>query len=144
MEQSILHIKAPHDVHIGAKVMAAKQGISMNQLVVDLLIAAMEYDGPQRETVQAGIRMARNANPEQKKILDKAAEVTTDLIKPAPPGPKKISKPDIIKNSREARQKVHELITKNPPETRNAVLCKNGHPLDKYGERCMQKGCKYA
>lgn len=23
-------------------------------------------------------------------------------------------------------------------------LCKNGHPLDKWGLRCSQKGCKYA
>lgn len=37
MEQSTLHIKAPHELHLAAKVKAARLGISMNQYVVDLI-----------------------------------------------------------------------------------------------------------
>jgi hypothetical protein len=84
MEQSTLHIKAPHDVHIGAKVLAARRGISMNQLVVSLIEADMAASQLEPAFVHAGVSAARKASPAQKKIIKKAVNVMESLTSDIP------------------------------------------------------------
>jgi hypothetical protein len=79
MEQSIIHIKAPHEIHIGAKVLAAQRGISMNQLIVDLIEAAINGDSYKPMEIKERILAARKATPE--KVISRAAEVYKELTK---------------------------------------------------------------
>lgn len=74
IEYSTIHIKAPHTTHIGAKVLAAKNGRSMNQLIIDLIDAAMKADGMDRDFVEAGIQAYRKSTPKQRKVLEKIGE----------------------------------------------------------------------
>lgn len=59
MEQSTLHIKAPHHIHIAAKAMAMSTGTSMNQFVVDLIKAEMDRQGWTEEEAIEGINTYR-------------------------------------------------------------------------------------
>lgn len=80
MELSTIHIKAPHEIHIGAKVMAAKRSTSMNQYVVDLIKADMEGNNVPPVEVRQGIKAFRKASPKQKKVIEKATKVMDDLL----------------------------------------------------------------
>lgn len=79
MEQSTIHIKAPHEIHIGAKVMAAKRRTSMNQYVIDLIDADLNNHQMDRVEITQGINAARSATPEQKKIIKKAIKVFDEM-----------------------------------------------------------------
>lgn len=87
MEQSTLHLKVPHDIHISAKVMAAKSRISMNQYVINLIEADMGKKKVAKEIIREGIAIAREIAPsklqdpvnldptmEPHEALDKAVE----------------------------------------------------------------------
>lgn len=114
MEQSTLHIKAPHEIHIAAKVLAAQRSISMNQYVVDLIKADMTGNAMEPAEVITGIELARKATPEQKKTLHAASQVVDDIVHPVPIHVRTLYK-----------------------------LCKvHDTPLDGRG-KCLQKGCKY-
>lgn len=77
MEQSTLHIKAPHQVHIAAKVKAAQRRTSMNQYVIDLIKA--DIGDKELEDVEKGIVAFEKASPKQKKTIVKAQKVIEDL-----------------------------------------------------------------
>ena len=63
MEQSTLHIKAPHDLHIAIKVAAMESDKSMNQFVVDTLA---EYIGVGNIAISSNaIKVYRNAASEK-------------------------------------------------------------------------------
>lgn len=114
MEQSTLHIKAPHEIHIGAKVMAAKRSTSMNQYVIDLIKHDLEKNEMPLVDIEQGINLYRSATPKQRNIIQKASVV------------------------------IDEIVPKISAERLSNGLCKiHGTPLDDRG-RCMQKGCKYA
>lgn len=74
MEQSIIHIKAPHTVHISAKVLAARQQISMNQYIINLIVKDLETIGT-LEDIQLGIDMYRaNVSVKPKKPVATAKQ----------------------------------------------------------------------
>jgi hypothetical protein len=81
MEQSTMHIKAPHPIHIGAKVMAAKRRTSMNQYVIDLIRCDLEDNDMPLVDIEEGISIFNKATPKQKQVLAKASKVVDDLGK---------------------------------------------------------------
>lgn len=120
MDKSILHIKAPHELHIAAKVFAIKQGKSMNQYVVDLIRA--DVGEADLAAIEVGIKVYREDKPKTPtEVIDGAKRAMTVLNEP---------------------EKILEKIKKTAAGKPN--LCKqHGTPLDSRG-RCMIKGCKYS
>lgn len=78
MEQSTIHIKAPHEVHIAAKVKAAKRRTSMNQYVIDLIKA--DVGEKELEIVEPSIIAFHKATPKQKKTIIKAEKIMGELL----------------------------------------------------------------
>lgn len=126
MDTSIIHVKAPHKLHIAVKVAALKSGKSMNQFAVDCLTEAVrtEQVGFTKRVLSTVTRVHSNGEP-----------VTTnpdiDVTGPSKPV-------GIIKTPEDAVATIKSIF----PEAK--ALCKiHGTPLDDRG-KCMQKGCKYA
>lgn len=71
MEQSVIHIKAPHVIHIAAKVNAAKVGKSMNQYVIDLI--AKDTGEDSLGQMEHGLKILREDNPKNITELVKTA-----------------------------------------------------------------------
>lgn len=66
MEHSTIHIKAPHHIHIGAKVKAAQTGTSMNQYIVNLITEDL---GQQLlESAEEGIKLHKRVYKEVEDI----------------------------------------------------------------------------
>lgn len=121
MEQSIIHIKAPHVVHIGAKAKAAMSGTSMNGYIVKLIQDDLKASGHSLDTVQLGIDLARSelvATPKTIISKNRKGQIVS-RIGEQPDG--------TIGIQRDLRG-----------------ICKfHAVPLDSRG-KCLQKGCKYA
>lgn len=127
IERSVIHIKAPHTIHIGAKVMAAKHRTSMNQYVIDLIEADMTNNEMPQAEVKKGIDLYREATPKQRKVIGKAAKTIDEILVPQD----KTSGGTALFPKRVATERLSN------------GLCKiHATPLDSRG-RCMQKGCKY-
>lgn len=120
MEQSTLHIKAPHEIHIGAKVMAAQRRTSMNQYVVDLIKADMKNSSLPPASVKSTVESFETATPKQKKVIAKAAQVLKD-----------VTKKDTLSNLREAG-----LI-----EPASEAKCKGAHYTSR--KDCGKPGCPW-
>lgn len=58
--------------------------------------------------------------------------------------PDKLAKNIVLESSSMVEQvPVKDKVVGSSPTSPARGLCKNGHPLDKFGKRCSQKGCKY-
>lgn len=79
MEQSTIHLKVPHWIHIGAKTAAILSGTSMNQYVVDLIKADFTKRGFEQKTIQEGIDSYRIMSAE---FPVATKQLLKDLVEP--------------------------------------------------------------
>lgn len=134
LDDSIIHVKVPFELHVSVKVRAMQAGVSMNQYVSDRLREATE-------TLKSGTLTPGNVTE-----LDSNTIYHIDATKGT-------SVTTIIPQSTSVREVVNQTInegekmlrdTKKALELGNAPVCKiHGQLLDARG-RCLQKGCKYA
>jgi hypothetical protein len=89
---STIHIKAPKEIHIGAKVLAAKKRMSMNLFIVELIRKEMEDSGEDPNYVREIIEEANVMRQEFPKTYKKTM---TAFKKADPVTTKQFTSPDI-------------------------------------------------
>lgn len=121
MEQSTMHLKVPHTVHIAAKVRAAQIRTSMNQYVIDLIRKDMKVNDIDESEVAIGIDIYRSLDEEERDTFNK-------IIEP-------------IKTVEDLKKVLPTIVSDTFSRASNGLCKLHGTPLDNNG-KCTQKGHK--
>jgi hypothetical protein len=97
--------------------------------------------------MRANIYIRKENEEAWKAIADKSAQVNHWIgvdMGYSVINPEKITRPIKPANTSVGSAGLTPASLKNRTIGLQSQTCKNGHPLDKFGNRCMEKGCKYA